>query len=174
MGYLIAFLLTLSIVHFIYDGIILPSIRQHLRNKLFALRDELRWEKIKGIQKQDTRAFHLLHDAINNYVNRLPMLTISVKLAFERELRTNTLLNDSVQQSIVVVENCSNNHIIKIYREINDVLESAFIANSAGWLAYILPIIIAASVIKKLSELSTKITVIPQPIVKKLIPQVTH
>ncbi len=42
MIYAISILFWLAILHFIYEGIILPSIRLNLRYKLFVLRDELR------------------------------------------------------------------------------------------------------------------------------------
>lgn len=59
--YLHLLLLFILILHFIYDGIILSSIRQNNRNKLFALRGELRWLMIEGNEKDIPHTNHPIY-----------------------------------------------------------------------------------------------------------------
>lgn len=50
---------------FIYQAIILPSIRLHYRYRIFELRDQLRRLVIEGRVREDDKAFQLLHDRLN-------------------------------------------------------------------------------------------------------------
>ena len=64
-------LLGLGAAHFIYERIILPSIRLHYRNQLFALRDVARRKIIDGGSDTSMQAATLVHDSLNNAINRL-------------------------------------------------------------------------------------------------------
>jgi len=170
MAIFIIAILIISILHFIYDGIILPGIRQHNRNKLFALRDRLRWEMIQGIQPEDIEAFNLIHDAVNIFTNRLPMLTISVQKAFKEDLEHNEKLRDIIQKRRKILNSCSNENIKNIALEMNGVLENTYIANAGGWFIYLIPIAIIVSTLKSLAEISSELTMAPPQEVHRIIP----
>lgn len=170
MALFIIALSLITVIHFIYDGIILPSIRQHLRNKLFELRDELRWLKINGIGHADNQAFELVHDAINTLANRLPMLTLTVKESCRREIHNNSQLQQAIERRINVMKHCENAEIQRIYTDMNRIIDRAFIANAGGWLIYIVPIVILFGTLKKLVSISTEIAMMPSYYMNKLIP----
>jgi hypothetical protein len=54
-----------SLVVFVYQAIILPSIRLHYRYRIFELRDQLRRLVIEEKVKECDKAFQLLHDRLN-------------------------------------------------------------------------------------------------------------
>ncbi|WP_382631345.1 hypothetical protein, partial [Streptomyces sp. NPDC056982] len=64
-------LLCMAAAHFIYERILLPSLRLHYRNKLFELRDEVRNQIIANHSEDNTQAAQLVHEALNNAINRL-------------------------------------------------------------------------------------------------------
>lgn len=153
----IIIMLFISILHFIYDGIILPSIRQNNRNELFSLRDELRWLMIEGIKEKDISAFNLVHEAINSFSSRLPMLTISVQRTFQSDIESNVRLRNIIEKRIKIIDNCSNDDIKRIVNDVNLILEKTYISNSGGWFIYLVPIAITKIVLEKITEKSTQL-----------------
>ena len=68
-------LAVLAILHFIYEAIILPTIRWNLRNELFSLRDKLR-NVVINKEQYDPATFELAHSGINHFINRLHHLDL--------------------------------------------------------------------------------------------------
>ncbi len=170
MAYIIIATMFIAAFHFMYDGIILPGIRQHLRNKLFALRDRLRMDYIKGIEKQDIEAFNMTHDAINTFANRLPLLTATVLVDVELAISKNEKLKENVDKRRAIIENCQSTEIKLINSEINKILTEAFLANTGGWLIYILPVAGVVSVWQRLVNDCRKLIAVPHHDIGKLIP----
>lgn len=170
MAIFLIILMFLTICHFIYNGIILPSIRIHLRNKLFILRDELRNIKLIKRQNCDDKAFKLIHDGINTYLNRLPLLTMDLKVSFEEEYKKNISLQKEIQHRRSIIENCGDENLKAIFYKANEVLGYAFIANLGGWFIYLIPVCILLVSISKLSELIKELIVIPSKEANYLMP----
>jgi len=170
MAILILLILAIAAYHFIYDGIILPSIRQNSRNKLYQLRDELRWEMIEGIDNNDIPAFNLVHDSLNVFVNRLPMITLSMQKQFHTDLQNNETLQKTINKRKKTIEDCSNSKIKQIVLDINDILEATYIANAGGWFIYILPIALTASLLEKIEEDAKELSFAPKHEVYRIIP----
>lgn len=173
MKYLILFLVIVSAWHFIYDGIIAPSIRLHLRNKLFILRDELRLAKIDGISSQDEDAFWFVHEGINNFINRLPNLTIEKARSIALSYRQNEHHSRLLDEHIFAVENASDSRITGIFRKTNSVIEATFITNMGGWFIYLIPIAIIFSFMTRLSNLASILLVASKKDIERLLPQNT-
>lgn len=174
MATLIIAIAFLALFHFLYDGIILPSIRQHLRNRLFALRDKLRLEYINGIDKQDIEAFNLTHEAINNFVNRLPMLTISVYAEIEVAIKNDHKLKEKVNKRRAILENCKSPKIKEVNESINKILFDAFIANSGGWMIYLIPMAVLLTIWRKLATNCKELVVVPHREIGKIMPRIDH
>ena len=160
-----------AIMHSIYDGIVLPSIRMHLRNRLFILRDEIRKVRGSGLKGQDEKAFWLVHDGINNLLNKLSFLTVERKAKIERAYNTDTELQKKINSRIEIIENCDNEELKNIFHKSNDIIEKAFIANAGGWFIYLVPIALLFLSIKKLSLLASELIVTPTHVSDQLIPQ---
>src|ERR1017187_4266356 len=87
---LIYFLCAFGIISFsvwIYQSILLPSIRQRLRFELFQLRDQTRELVIAGKLKEDSAIFYHLHRQINVLIKAIPALDIAFVSAIEYEKR---------------------------------------------------------------------------------------
>jgi len=170
MSILLAVAAILSLWHFLYEGIIAPSIRLHLRNRLFVLRDELRQAKIDGISKADETAFWFVHDGINNFLNRLPSLTLGMVKTLDNEYESNESLKHLMDKHLVAIKNSSDPRIHNAFTKANSIIESAIITNMGGWFIYLIPIAIMVLTMKRLSNLTSELIVAPAKDVERLIP----
>lgn len=169
---LILFVIFVAILHFIYEAIIAPSIRLHLRNRLFTIRDSLRSNKIiHGIKKEDEEAFNLVHDGVNNLLTRLPQLTIYNSIALRNEYIKNQKLRDEVDARVALVEHCGNQCIYNAYTQANLIVEHAMLANMGGWFFYLIPIFSVLLVLRKLSNLAGRLLVTPLVDTLRIIPE---
>mgnify|MGYP003594425709 CR=1 FL=1 len=172
MTTLIIVISILALLHFIYEGMIAPSLRMHFRNKLFALRDEIRNLKIEGISEHDEEAFWFVHDGINHLLNRLPNLTIERQIRLEVEYKTNNDLRSIVEKRISIVKTCGNKEIIAIFDKTKSVIEEAFVVNMGGWFFYIIPIAFMVATISNLSRLACELVATPERDTNRLLPQI--
>jgi hypothetical protein len=172
MSTFIIAIVVLAIIHFVYEGIVAPSIRMHLRNRLFTLRDEIRNLKIEGgISAGDETAFWFVHNGINHFLNRLPYLTVMRKVQLEAEYKTNKELREIVTERISVVRGCGNAEIVRIFDKTTFLIEEAFIVNMGGWFFYLVPIAVVAATISKLSTLASELIATPERDTNRLLPQ---
>lgn len=149
MTYFIVTMIIIVTFHFIYDGIILPSIRLHFRNELFALRDSLRNMQINGlITKEDDVAFSIVEGSINNSLNNLHNLNFSMLI------RT-PINHERATLRLEAVNNAKNSEITTIFNSVSGIMLRVFVANMGGWLIYILPIAILINYLNKV-RLSVK------------------
>lgn len=144
--------------HFIYEGIIAPSIRLHLRNKLFALRDEIRAIHLNDIAKQDRQAFWFVHDGINNLLNRLPALTLERSSKLKRAYSMNPALGKALDAHIEKVRSARDPAILDVFNRTNKVIIMVLVTNAGGWLIYIVPIGIVVALAGKVKRLTAKLS----------------
>jgi hypothetical protein len=170
MNIIVLLLLGIALWHFIYDGIVAPSIRFNLRNNLFALRDELRVIKIEGLDHNDEKAFWFVHNGVNNFINRLPLLTLIRVLNISSECDKNPKLQDVISKHEQTVKNVKNRRINDIFEETNHILKIAFIVNMGGWFIYIVPIVLLATFMKKLSKITIELVTSPTRDIDRFIP----
>ena len=124
----------LALLVWLYQAIILPSIRQRLRFELFQLRDETRELVISGKLKEQSEAFHHLHGSLNVLIKAVP----GFDLAFlsrvetddpdvkERAARFQELMDESIPE------------VKQIFHRAVAVMAFALIANSLFWANMIL------------------------------------
>lgn len=171
MTILIYSILALATFHFVYDGIVAPSIRLHLRNRLFALRDELRAIHAAGVSREDHNAFWYVHEGINGLLNRLPGLTMSNRAAVRRAYETDAALRTIVKAREEMLDNCRDARIKKVFERSSAVVEMAFLANAGGWAVYVVPVAFCALTIGSLRKLASEIVLTPQSDANRLIPK---
>lgn len=170
MNILLSIAAIISIWHFIYEVIIAPSIRLNLRNRLFKLRDELRQIKIDGISSQDEKAFWFVHDGINNFLNRIPSLTLERVKALDAEYENNKALKRVMNEHLSAVKNSSDLRIKDVFTKTNSVIGAAIITNMGGWFIYLIPICFIVLTMKKLSNYASELIVAPTKDVERLMP----
>jgi len=160
----------LVMLHFIYDRIILPTIRLHLRNRLFELRDEVRSIMIEEGRTERDEAFMFVHDGICKFLNRLPEITIHLKVELEKEFQSNEKLRVRTKERIELISQSGNDRLMGLFNEANLVVEKAFIANMGVWFFYLVPIALCLASITKLSDIAKELVAMPTRETESLIP----
>lgn len=149
MSTFIVVLFFLSLFHFVYDGIILPSVRMNLRNQLFLERDKLREMLIQnGIAKTDTEFFDFLHDGINFYLNRLHILNIVFYYSYYKEIVKNEELRGIIEKRSQLADHSNNKELKKIYNSVNLVLSKAFVFNALTFTLVLFPVALIVLILK--------------------------
>jgi len=161
----------LAVWHFMYEAIIAPTLRLGLRNRLFALRDELRKAKIEGISLKDEDAFYFVHEGVNNFINRLPSLTVILAVKLNREYQVNQKLRTVMDGHLKAVQTAKNETIKCVFEKTNDVVVKAFWVNTGGWLIYIVPIVVVLYFMKRITQVISELLVTPSREMERLIPQ---
>src|SRR5690349_20148125 len=78
IAYSLFVLLAASVTIWIYQSIILPSIRQRIRFELFYLRDQTRNLVIQGKIKETHATFRHLHSSLNVLIKGVPIFDYSL------------------------------------------------------------------------------------------------
>lgn len=161
MSTVFAIVVLIAIFHFVYDGIVLPSIRLILRNRLFALRDEIRTLKIDPSSQFDKAAFKLVHDGINTYLNRLPQINLGTTARIIESIKHDDQIRKKIEEREQVIKNCDDQDIKDIFYKANRILGYAFVANSGGWFIYLIPIVLLFNSIKTLFKVTVELVLLP-------------
>lgn len=170
MSYLIVTVIFFTLWHFVYDGVILPSLRLMFRNRLFEIRDRLRMHRIKSGNQTNMSVFDIVHDGINTLINRLPYIDIKSKVEMDREIASNPELLRKVKEGIEMINSCEDEELKNIFRETNIVVRTVLIANSGAWFIYLIPIALVLVSISKLTFMAKELVVLPASTTIKFIP----
>ena len=161
-------LIVLAVWHFVYETILLPSIRWNLRNELFALRDRLRNVVIEK-QKYDKTVFDLVHNVLNNYINRLHWVDLRFEFKFREILKNNPAIRKEVEQNLQKIEESKNQEIKAVFNQTKSILCRAFAANIGGFLFY-LPLVFIVFSIEKLLSIILKTILAPTKLIREFAP----
>ena len=162
--------LCLAVIHFIYDGIILPSIRLHLQNRIFALRDEIRWIKITRPELINEELFKYLQNAINNTINFLPSITLSSFIFIMRTFKKNPELYERAEKITNFIDKNSTSEIKNIVKRVQKIFRYAFLANSFVIFIYTCILSIPLAIVFSLHQRLRDIINIPKSEVTRPIP----
>lgn len=147
--------------HFIYDGIILPSIRLHFRNELFSLRDKLRSIEINGgVTKEDEISFSIVESSVNNSIKKLHAFNF-VNLNKASKIEG---IQEKATERLKVISNSKNKEILNIFSQASEVTFHVFIANMGGWAIYILPIALLFRYLNKVREFIKEALLLPSSV----------
>lgn len=171
MTIFIIFLTLISIAHFVYESIIAPSLRMHLRNQLFELRDEIRAIKAKGVEAADEEAFWYAHDGINTLLDRLSWLTLHARVSAMHAYKEKTELQDLVKKRKELLEHCKDSRINDIFLKTSGIVESAFNVNMGAWGLYLIPLAALLGTLGSLKKLAFSIVLTPENQREKLLPK---
>lgn len=172
MVYLIGVILVLSLWHFVYEGILAPSYRLHLRNELFSLRDELRKLKIEGhVTEADAKVFEFVHAGINAFLGRLPELTFSAQQHARHELQNNENWREKVEKRLELINACQNEEVRSIFERACSTAAKAFLINSGGWIVYVVPAVMCLLFYKSFKHLVSELVAAPPAIADRLLPR---
>ena len=163
MTYFIIFLIVIVSFHFIYDGIILPSIRLHLRNQLFIVRDELRDLRISGkVIKEDQGSFALVEISINTSLKNLHSFNfVNLNKALKAKDKE---IEEKSAENFECITNSKNKELHSIFIRVSEITFYAFVANMGGWLIYFLPIAVCINYFKKMKKVAKEILLLPSSV----------
>lgn len=174
MAIFILFLLGAAFAHFIYDGILAPSMRCKLRNDLFDLRDQLRTAQISNRDSKATEAFDVVHAGINAYLNRLQAVTVSLRAKFYQLNREDARFQQEWHRRRRVVEEARNQELEQIKARANATIELAFVVNSAPLLVYSLPVALCLAPLFQLRRWSQALVAMKPSQTDRLIPRTSE
>ncbi len=128
----------LSAWHYVWDGIIAPSLRAEYRFKLFALRDRLR--ELKYQERIDVDLFEFLEESINTTIRFLPSFSIASLAESRRMIEHDPELSRRIEERLNRVQQSSNPEIKSILLGIVDIGYRTLTANSGSWYAFLIPL----------------------------------
>jgi hypothetical protein len=152
MSILFLILFVMAGLHFIYEGIILPSIRLELRHKLYALRDKLRRLKIED-QNLPDEVFMNLQDSINGLLNILPLINITFFRRLVREIYSNRDLQKRMDQRVQLYQSINSTEVNGILSALDKTWMYALVLNCMVAILYLLPLFLLYELITCLKKL---------------------
>src|SRR5712692_8047207 len=119
--------LLISVGIFVYQAIILPGIRLHLRYRVFRLRDQLRRLVIEAKIEETDQAFHLVHERLNFMCSSLHRLDLFRVIQASSKL--DEVSRERVANYVKVIES-SPAELQKIFKESLEVVALSLTFNS--------------------------------------------
>lgn len=142
-AWLLIILGVIACIHFVYEGIIVPSCRRKIRYALFALRDDLRALLAEEGDNLDLTVFSNMQDSINASLRFLHHIDIRFLYEARKEFRKNESLANRVSRRYAEVLNCDLKALQNIRKESMRLFLEAFAINSMGFLLMMTPIWLA-------------------------------
>lgn len=133
-------LFILGFVHLTYEMIVLPTIQLNYRFKLFALRDKLRRLKIENESKFDKQVFYIMNESLNNAIDNIPAISISLIIESRNELNKSEELRIAVEKRKELIRLCELAEAKEVIEEAQKEVAWIFFFNTASWLIYIIPL----------------------------------
>ncbi|AOF52570.1 hypothetical protein [Rodentibacter caecimuris] len=140
-------LVTYLLIDFIYRKIILPSIRQQYRDRLFQIRDKIRIRIIEGnLNKTDLNAANLMNSRLNSFINRLHILNMSNQIRTQVFMKNNPeiakKIDIEVKKEFDLLINCSTIEIKESFIDMMDILQKVSLYNNLITFLTWLPIVL--------------------------------
>ena len=149
-----------AVLHFFVEAILVPSWRLQLRYRLFELRDRLRALEVEDRYPGATvrQVCQRLESSINTAISLVPKIGPRLIYEFQQRLASDDGLRRTIDERIAYVENNAPAEVRALNAEVARILRDACAANTAGWVVYVFPALLALlfydSVAKRTSELS--------------------
>lgn len=136
-------LLAMAAFHFIYEGIILPSMRMKQRFALFALRDQLRRIRAEKKDDVDREAYFLLEESLNTSARFGPYAAVDMVWRAIKEIKSNSELALEVARRLSVVNNAKDKRFKQINEEKSRIVFHCLVWNTLPLALYLFPIVLA-------------------------------
>jgi len=170
MAIVILAMAALAAFHFVYTGILLPSIRFSLRLRLYALRDQLRRIQVEDKEAFPAEVFEVLQTGINNSVNLLPRINAFLIHDVAERIKSNAKLKGELASRRAIIEESKDPRVKKIDREIDDVLTKALHYNMLPWSVYLIPLVALVFLLRRLTGQVKEISIIPETKINTVLP----
>lgn len=127
-----------AIVHFAYERIVLPSIRLHYRNELFKVRDDVRHEII--FLGGDDKTMRVIHDGLNNIINRLHLLTVYNKVLAKKHYASDVDIKKKIDRFARDVDSSENEVMRRAIKDSSIIMDKVLFFNNFFLFLYMLPV----------------------------------
>lgn len=161
MEYLIILVAGLAVYHFVWESILAPHLRFHIRLRLFAIRDELRAVKHEHRDELGDDTFSALHDAINSSIKFCPAVSLSVQRDFEALLERNPELKEVINERVGCIESSTIDKVGSLWHQVKRLSFESLLINTGGWFVYIVPIALAYAATERISKMATNAITLP-------------
>jgi len=173
MATLFIILVIIGIIHFVFEGILIPSARLNSRFKLFVLRDRLRNLKYLHKDQFDNETFFCLQDSINGALKYLSILNISVLINLSRTIKSDVRLRTIIEERIVLLDRCPIKEVQEIREEYSKIIKDVLFANIAGLFIYIIlfiiPLILMFTFLKKIIQSIKNLVFLPEEEMERFV-----
>jgi hypothetical protein len=163
-------LVGLAIFHFIWDGILAPSLRFEIRYKLFKLRDDLRRLKIEHGDQFSDDIFDQLQKTINNQIGLLHHGNISNLYRAYKKFGNDEGLVVEMMKLDKLIEACQVEEVGKIRDKSVGWGMLGFLVNSGGWAVYIVPPVFIALSYGTIRVFMKKLIGLPEKDIDRILP----
>ena len=124
--------------HYLWDGILAPSLRAQYRFELFKLRDLAREMRCSG--KLDRDRFAYLEDSINTAVHMLSSITVCGLVESRLAIENDPELRERIERRLALIEGAPDAESKELSRRVVATVYKAFVVNSGGWFAFVIPV----------------------------------
>lgn len=168
MIYALAILAALAMLHLAYESIIAPSLRLSLKYKLFALRDRARRLKMQAGEAFSDRHFDDLQRSLNLLIGFVDSLDIGLILHMKREVDRDPELSKRLEARSRALDGCTLPEAQAIRKESVRLSLITLTINSAAWVIYLVPVIVALICYSEVTKLLRSLLALAEPDVTKI------
>ena len=166
----------MALWHFVYDGIISPTLRFHLKNDLFALRDETRRLLAKDdLNSLDKEIVVCINDSISLFINRLSYLRPSLVYRVNKEIERDRQLQEEVGGRLKSIQNTTNGQLHKVFKDMCTIITKATLYNSGALaiplMLLIIPTIGVLITASTFNKIALELILTPKGKIKRFIPE---
>ncbi|MCD6326805.1 hypothetical protein J7M28_04525 [bacterium] len=129
-----------AVLSLIFCGIIAPTIHDHLRYRLFEIRDHLRevmYERPDDISLEQAK---LLHYGINNSINSPGNVNFYTCHCIKKSLDQDDSLRKRVEDNMKVIWSCESEQFKLMHAKAMETLLYALLVNVTMWFVLLIPV----------------------------------
>jgi hypothetical protein len=156
--------------HFVYEGIIAPTLRLRLRFRLFRLRDELRRLWLEASPRIPEEEFRRYQQTLNASISFLSYVNVVNLYEARQAVKKDRELYEKMKQRAAILGSCQSQEVLRIYNESQRILIEALCVNCGGWGIYILPILGVSMILDRVKAFLTGLTTLPEEDIKRIAP----
>lgn len=162
LSWLIVVLAFVTMLRFIFDGIIVPSLRMHYRFQLFAMRDELRSMLTDERFAIPADVFRASQSQINTAVSSMDNFHLSLLYQSYQAFKADPELSRQAESHRALIKSFQNESFVSLQKRFSHISVAVLLTNSAGILLWIVPLIAVLLVFTKIKQLTLKTLQLPE------------
>ncbi len=162
IAWLIIAVTVLAVVHFVYEAILLPSFRQDIRYRLFALRDQLRALMADESAGLDPEVFRYMQSSLNVKLAFLHRVDIRIIYYANRLYKKDEAFASRIRKRQSEIDNYQHEEFQAINKQSLNLFAVAFVLNSMGFILVCSPFFLISSIIKYFGDGLGRIACTPE------------